>query len=38
MHEMGLFNDPINLQALAVSNGDVETAINLVLSGLGNAN
>lgn len=34
MHEMGLFDDLVNIQALTVSNGDVEAAINLVLSGL----
>lgn len=34
MREMGLFDELANVQALAVSNGDVEAAINLVLSGL----
>lgn len=38
MREMGLFEELINIQALVVSNGDVEAAINLVLSGLGNFN
>lgn len=38
MREMGLFEDLINIQALAISNGDVEAAINLVLSGLDNFN
>lgn len=38
MREMGLTEDMINIQALVVSNGDVESAINLVLSGLGNFN
>ncbi|XP_031639750.1 uncharacterized protein LOC116351750 [Contarinia nasturtii] len=38
MREMGLFEDMMNIQALIVSNGDVEAAINLVLSGLGNFN
>lgn len=35
MREMGLYDEHINVQALAVSNGDVEAAINLVLSGFG---
>lgn len=35
MREMGLYEELINIQALVVSNGDVEAAINLVLSGLG---
>lgn len=38
MREMGLFEELINIQALVVSNGDVEAAINLVLSGLGSFN
>lgn len=38
MREMGLFDEMNNIQALAVSNGDVEAAINLVLSGLGSFN
>lgn len=38
MREMGLMDELMNIQALAVSNGDVEAAINLVLSGLGNLN
>lgn len=38
MREMGLMDELINIQALAVSNGDVDAAINLVLSGLGNLN
>lgn len=38
MREMGLLDELMNIQALAVSNGDVEAAINLVLSGLGNLN
>lgn len=38
MREMGLFEEMINIQALVVSNGDVESAINLVLSGLGSFN
>lgn len=38
MREMGLFEELINIQALAISNGDVEAAINLVLSGLGSFN
>lgn len=35
MHEMGLSNDAINLQALQVTNGDVQAAIDLVLNGFG---
>lgn len=35
MHEMGLTNDGINVQALQVTNGDVQAAIELVLSGFG---
>lgn len=38
MREMGLFEELINIQALVISNGDVEAAINLVLSGLGSFN
>lgn len=38
MREMGLYEELINIQALVVSNGDVEAAINLVLSGLGSFN
>lgn len=38
MREMGLYEELINIQALVVSNGNVEAAINLVLSGLGNFN
>lgn len=38
MREMGLSEEMINIQALVVSNGDVEAAINLVLSGLGSFN
>lgn len=38
MREMGLFEELDNIQALVVSNGNVEAAINLVLSGLGNFN
>lgn len=38
MREMGLSEEMVNIQALVVSNGDVESAINLVLSGLGNFN
>lgn len=38
MREMGLFEELMNIQALVVSNGDVEAAINLVLSGLGGFN
>lgn len=38
MREMGLFEEMINIQALVISNGDVEAAINLVLSGLGSFN
>lgn len=38
MREMGLFDDIINLQALAITNGDVEAAVNLVLSGTDNFN
>lgn len=34
MREVGLFEDMVNIQALVISNGDVEAAINLVLSGL----
>lgn len=34
MQEMGLFDEVVNTQALVMSNGDVEAAINLVLSGL----
>lgn len=32
MHEMGLINDAINVRALRASNGDVSSAIDLVLS------
>lgn len=32
MHEMGLINDDINVRALQATNGDVSTAIELVLS------
>lgn len=32
MHEMGLLNDAGNIQALVVTNGDVQAAIDLVLS------
>lgn len=32
MHEMGLINDAINVRALQATNGDVSTAIELVLS------
>jgi hypothetical protein len=35
MHEMGLENDAINIQALQITNGDVQAAIELVLSGFG---
>ncbi|XP_001606904.1 ubiquitin-like protein 7 [Nasonia vitripennis] len=35
MHEMGLLNDAINLQALQITNGDVQAAIELVLNGFG---
>lgn len=35
MHEMGLRNDAINVQALQITNGDVQAAIELVLSGFG---
>lgn len=38
MREMGLFEELMNIQALVVSNGDVEAAINLVLSGPGGFN
>lgn len=38
MQEMGLFEELINIQALVISNGDVEAAINLVLTGFGNFN
>lgn len=38
MREMGLFEELMNIQALVISNGDVEAAINLVLSGLGSFN
>lgn len=34
MREMGLFDEVVNIQALVMSNGDVEAAINLVLSGV----
>lgn len=33
MREMGLVNDRLNLRALIISSGDVNVAINLVLSG-----
>lgn len=36
MREMGLTDTNINLQALILSNGDLETAINIVLSGANN--
>lgn len=35
MQEMGLQDEQINVQALLVSNGNVEAAINLVLGGFG---
>lgn len=35
MHEMGLRNDGVNIQALQITNGDVQAAIELVLSGFG---
>ncbi|XP_014207350.1 ubiquitin-like protein 7 [Copidosoma floridanum] len=35
MHEMGLPYDYINIQALQITNGDVQAAIELVLSGFG---
>ncbi|XP_058809438.1 ubiquitin-like protein 7, partial [Phymastichus coffea] len=35
MHEMGLRNDAVNLQALTITNGDVQAAIELVLNGFG---
>lgn len=38
MREIGLFDEMVNIQALVVSNGDVEGAINLVLSGLAHFN
>lgn len=38
MREMGLFEELMNIQALVISNGDVEAAINLVLSGLAGFN
>lgn len=38
MREMGLFDDITNLQALDITNGDVEAAVNLVLSGSDNFN
>lgn len=38
MREMGLFDEVINIQALEVCDGDVETAINLVLSAQGSFN
>lgn len=38
MREMGLLDELVNVEALVVSNGNVEAAINLVLSGLGNLN
>lgn len=38
MREIGLFDEMANIQALVVSNGDVEAAINLVLSGLAHFN
>lgn len=34
MREMGLFDEMANIQALVMSNGNVEAAINLVLSGV----
>ncbi|XP_059060845.1 ubiquitin-like protein 7 [Achroia grisella] len=33
MHEMGLLNDALNLRALLICSGDVNSAINLVFSG-----
>lgn len=35
MQEMGLFDEEVNIQALIVSSGNVEAAINLVLGGFG---
>ncbi|XP_074110336.1 ubiquitin-like protein 7 [Cotesia typhae] len=35
MHEIGLQNDTINIQALEFTNGDVQAAIDLVFTGLG---
>jgi UBA/TS-N domain len=36
MREMGLNDTEINLQALMITNGDVEAAVNLVFSGMNN--
>jgi len=33
MREMGLYNEPLNLQGLRLGGGNLETAIELVLSG-----
>jgi len=33
MREMGLYNEPLNLQGLRLADGSLETAIELVLSG-----
>lgn len=35
MHEMGLQDDTVNIQALQFTNGDVQAAIELVFSGFG---
>lgn len=35
MHEMGLLDDTVNIQALHFTNGDVQAAIELVFSGFG---
>ena len=34
MRKLGFTNDAINIQALQIANGDLEMAVNLILSGL----
>ena len=34
MHDLGLLDDVVNLHALSITGGDVQAAINLVLSGV----
>lgn len=34
MHDLGLRDDVVNLHALSITGGDVQAAINLVLSGV----
>jgi len=36
LRKLGFVNDAANIQALQLSNGDLEAAVNLILSGLMN--